>query len=136
MKQAERLILDSGNRPTPSRIAVLNELVNAQHALTHPEILQSLSLNGQYDRVTVYRVLDWLTEVGLAHAIVGQDRARRFQLSQKNTMHQHAHFKCTACGKVFCLEGVHLTPPAQIPEHFTVDSVELNIKGRCAECSV
>lgn len=135
MNQAEQFILESGQRPTPSRVAVLNELVNAPNALTQPEILQSLNQSGQFDRVTVYRVLDWLTEAGLAHAIMGQDRARRFQLSQKNNAHQHAHFKCTNCGKVLCLENVHISKPTQLPAHFTVESVELNIKGCCADCT-
>ena len=134
MENAEQLIRDAGQRPTPSRIAVLNVLAGAQHALTHPEILQALGSEASFDRVTLYRVLDWLLEHSLAHAIMGHDRARRFQHTQKNTLHQHAHFKCTSCGKVFCLEGVHARLPAQIPEHFTVDSIELNIKGCCADC--
>ncbi|OAM53182.1 Fur family transcriptional regulator [Methylovorus sp. MM2] len=131
MNEAEHLILDAGQRPTASRVAVLNILANASNALTHTEILDQLD---NFDRVTLYRVLDWLVDGGLAHAIMGQDRARRFQLTQKNTAHQHAHFKCNQCGKVYCLDGVHIKPPQQIPKHFTVESVELNISGRCADC--
>ena len=131
---AEQRIVESGQRPTPSRIAVLVALADAPHALTHTEIMQRLNTEAAFDRVTLYRVLDWLLEHGLAHMITGPDRARRYQLSQHDTLHQHAHFKCTDCGKVYCLEGIRAQLPSKIPEHFTVESIELNLQGCCAQC--
>lgn len=132
MSQAEHLIIDNGLRATQARTAVLTVLLNAGSALSHAEIQDHLQ---DLDRVTLYRVLDWLVDHHLVHSITGQDRARRFQVSQPKVPHQHAHFKCIQCGKVFCLDAVSIKQPEPLPRHFTVDSVELNIHGHCADCS-
>ncbi|MDP5007529.1 MAG: transcriptional repressor, partial [Glaciimonas sp.] len=66
------------------------------------------------DRVTLYRALDCLTDAGLAHKIAGDDRVFLYSASAEfagnidslpRAQHQHGHFKCTRCAKVFCLDG-------------------------------
>ncbi|ABE49501.1 ferric uptake regulator, Fur family [Methylobacillus flagellatus KT] len=135
MHNAERMIHEIGQRPTSSRVAVLNVLMESEFPLTHHEILQTLTQEAPFDRVTLYRVLDWLVECNLVHPIMGDDRARRFQLTQRNAKHHHAHFECSSCGKIFCLDEVKPRIPNSVPSHFTVESVELNIKGQCDHCN-
>lgn len=134
MKIARQLITNAGQRPTLIRAAVLSALLDADDALSHAELLERLLPHGEFDRVTVYRALDWLVTQGLAHKVAGAGRAWRFRSSLNETMHRHAHFQCNHCGKVFCLPDVQPALPRQIPASFSVESIELNIKGTCSEC--
>ncbi|PPC82519.1 MAG: transcriptional repressor [Methylotenera sp.] len=146
----QQLFTDAGLRSTKARIAVLKVLASADNALSHPEILDKMSLQKEFDRVTIYRVLDWLTEHGLVHKISGDNRAWKFQFSQNsythvesntqkkqllNNSHQHAHLHCTSCGKVTCIH--ELTPQfsKQVLAQYHVESIDINIKGLCEACS-
>ncbi|CAH1202545.1 Zinc uptake regulation protein ZUR [Candidatus Nitrotoga sp. BS] len=133
MNKADRMIQEIGERPTVVRSAVLDVLLNAGSALAHPEVLERLKSLGEFDRVTVYRVLEWLVIHGLTHKVAGTGRACRFQATHPDTTHRHAHFQCNACGKICCLTDVkpELT---SLPKHFTIESIELNIKGVCDNC--
>lgn len=136
MDTAEQLIHNIGQRPTPIRNAVLALLLSSGEALTHTEVLERLQgLVGPTDRVTVYRTLDWLVAQGLAHKVGGSGRAWRFQVTRNETMHRHAHFECTYCGKVMCLPDIRLDLPKQIPADFSVEYIELNLKGACSDCT-
>jgi len=137
MNESEKIIADLGLRATASRVAVLSILNLADNALSHQELLNLLAAedaSAAFDRVTLYRVLDWLLANGIIHKVTGQDRAWRFQINRADAMHRHAHFQCTHCGKTFCLSDVHPKKPPSLPAYFTVESVELNIKGLCADC--
>jgi Fur family ferric uptake transcriptional regulator len=135
--KAEQLIRESGDRSTPSRVRVFSLLLAKKSPVTHHQIEADLDRSGKIDRVTLYRVLDWLTEKGLVHKVVSDDRVWRFRINQSDTAsHQHAHFKCTQCAKVICLEDVHAdigTPVLPAGYHRT--ETELTVKGICAECT-
>lgn len=134
MNIAEQLIQNIGQRSTAVRGAVLSVLLNAVDALSHSEVLEHLQKLGAFDRVTVYRALDWLVAQGLVHKVAGAGRAWRFQVTRSETMHRHAHFQCHRCGKVLCLPDVQPALPEGVPSSFSVDAIELNIKGTCADC--
>jgi Fur family ferric uptake transcriptional regulator len=135
MNSADQLIQASGQRATPVRSAVLSILMETDAALSHAEILDRLQALGEFDRVTVYRVLDWLVERGLLHKVAGAGRAWRFRLTRNETMHRHAHFQCNQCGRIFCLPDVQPVLPKKVPASFSVESIELNLKGICDDCS-
>ncbi|MFV1921696.1 MAG: Fur family transcriptional regulator [Methylotenera sp.] len=131
---AKQMIEQSGLRPTAARVAVLDLLIVANNALAHAEIIERLSDNDQYDRVTIYRVLDWLTDNHLIHRIPCDDRAVKFQVSLAHTSHQHAHLHCTQCHKIICLDTLQPSVSKQISKQFQVESVDMIIKGRCPDC--
>jgi Fur family transcriptional regulator, ferric uptake regulator len=152
MHTAELIFQQSGLKSTVSRLEVTTVLTRNEHPLTHQEILSQLA--DSFDRVTLYRVLDWLLQNEVVHRISGEDRAWRYQLNanHKNKtnktkysnadspnnktfkQHSHAHFQCDYCGKVFCLDEVYPKLTHNLPTNFVVDSIELNIKGKCANC--
>ena len=134
MNTAEQLIQNTGKRSTPVRSAILDVLLNAEDVLSHSEVLEHLQQSGTFDRVTVYRALDWLVAQGLVHKVAGAGRAWRFQVTRSESMHRHAHFQCHHCHKVFCLPEVQPALPKELPSNFSIDSIELNIKGICADC--
>jgi len=135
MMTANQIIQEAGLRPTANRLAVLDALLHSDNPLTHQELLNLLSDSHDFDRVTLYRVLDWLLTNDIVHKVAGDNRAWRFQLNTTNSSHRHAHFECTHCGKIYCLAEVSPRIP-KLPKDFQADSIELNIKGRCAACLV
>lgn len=123
-----------GARATPARVAVLQLLQGAERALSHHDVEQALA-DADIDRVTLYRVLDWMVESGLAHRVTDAERVFRFSIASPTAPahSEHAHFRCEACGKVFCLEDIPINRPA-LPAGFSSHSVELCITGQCARC--
>lgn len=155
MQNAKLIFQQLGLKSTVPRLEVTAVLARNQHPLTHQDVLKQLPDN--FDRVTLYRVLDWLLQNKVIHRIAGEDRAWRFQLNlndikttesinssysksrlqTKNKMfeqHSHAHFQCGSCGKVFCLDDVYPKLSNDLPKDFIVKSIELSIKGKCANC--
>jgi Fur family ferric uptake transcriptional regulator len=131
---AQDRIRAAGERLTGPRSAVLAILLGSETALTHHEIEQALGTNASMDRVTVYRILDWLVALGLAHRIPGEDRTWRFHASHARAARPHAHFTCSRCGKTVCLEDVAVPGSVKVPRGFVRQGVELTVKGLCAAC--
>ena len=124
----------TGARATPARLRVLQLLRDTPAALTHNEIELAL---GPFalDRVTLYRVLDWLVECGLAHK--NSDAQRVFRFFGRAIAGEHAthtHFRCEHCGGVFCLDAA---PPAapRLPAGFSLSRMDFDLRGRCANCT-
>ena len=145
--QATLRLRTTGVRVTSARVEVLALLLQQQRAMSHTEMQEALPVT---DRVTLYRALDCLAEVGLAHKIVGDDRITRFRSGTahgdapqagRSAQHQHGHFQCLACAKVFCLEQtpisaqVHTQLHASLRPGFTAQGIELTIKGLCDLCN-
>jgi Fur family ferric uptake transcriptional regulator len=123
-----------GERRTPARQAVFALLLDASNALSHQDIADQLKLTGAtFDRVTLYRVLDWLVANRLAHKLAGEDRIWRFN-AVRDEQHVHPHFHCTQCGRVSCLDTVHVDI-SPLPSGFSLISAETTIQGICLECS-
>lgn len=127
------LIRRTGARATPARIRVLRLLRVAPTALTHNEIELAL---GQpvVDRVTLYRVLDWLVDCGLAHRNTDAHRVFRFSAAAAGEHTTHIHFRCEHCGGVFCLDAA---PPAapSLPAGFSLSRMDFDLRGCCSSCS-
>ena len=138
---AEELIRTTGARVTNARIEILATLLKADGALTHGDIESRLSEASGIDRVTVYRVLDWLTQQDLAHRISGDDRVWRFMInpqqnSAKSAAHgHHAHFTCETCGQTFCLDKTIPKVDVKLPKGFRPSEIDLLVRGRCAACA-
>ncbi|MFZ6845702.1 Fur family transcriptional regulator [Undibacterium sp. RuTC16W] len=154
---AEHMLQQATIRVTEARTSVLTTLLNTSRALSHQEIQDTLP---EMDRVTLYRALDCLTDAGLAHKIAGDDRIFRYNtgsddqahIATSGIQHQHGHFKCTRCAKVFCLDEeqhctnqshhhpslqdqLQATLQATLGKGFQNHDIELTIKGWCAECA-
>jgi Fur family transcriptional regulator, ferric uptake regulator len=151
---AEAAIRATSERLTQPRVAVLAALLSFDHAVSHTDVATALA-SETIDRVTVYRVLDWLVSVGIAHRISGDDRVWRFMLNASanhrtasraasrttnSATHRaphesHAHFTCEACGQTFCLEAVKPKMDLRVPEGFRTSEVDVKLRGRCAHCA-
>ena len=133
--QATRLLQQHGAVLTPARARVLQLLLAADAAMSHQALQQAASASGQpFDKVTLYRVLDWLVAQGLVHSVMGHDRVRRFSPMQAHST--HAHFECRDCGRLFCLRGTLPLAKPEIPEGFQPDHLDITVHGRCADCAM
>lgn len=166
---AEARLREASVRTTAARVKVLAALLGARCAFSHQDVQDTLI---DMDRVTLYRALDCLTDAGLAHKIAGDDRIFRYSAGTEHgehgaaphsvrspTQHQHGHFKCTRCSKVFCLDssneaGLESGAAAEAAKRqsalrrqlqsalqetlgkgFQSHDIELTIKGWCADCA-
>jgi len=151
---AENQLRDSRLRVTDARIKVLAALLGAPYAFSHQDVQDTLV---DMDRVTLYRTLDCLTDAGLAHKIAGDDRVFHYNTASMEAgqhgevaqvqQHQHGHFKCTRCARVFCIDevdagadaalrkGLQSALRASLGKGFQSHDIELTIKGWCADCA-
>lgn len=139
--RAESRLRDASVRVTDARVKVLAALIEASSASSHQD-MQELFVD--MDRVTLYRALDCLTEAGLAHKIAGDDRVFRYSSGTEQSGehehgthlhgagHQHGHFKCTRCARVFCLDGNVLWPAAGTTADTTPGSAKPREGGMAA----
>jgi Fur family ferric uptake transcriptional regulator len=133
---AQRMLAGRGARSTRARIDVLSVLLASGAALTHHEVERRLKKGHDIDRVTLYRVLEWLTEQGIAHKVSSDDRVWRFSVAghAHPATGAHAHFQCSDCGKVICLDEARM-PDISLPRGFRRREVEVTDKGSCDACA-
>jgi len=130
VKQARARLQATGERATAIRERVLAALLQARQPLSHQELESRLA---PIDRVTLYRVLDWLVGQRLAHRVAGADRIGRFAFAAPHHG-EHAHFECRSCNAVMCL-GEIPSVAVSVPRGYRLDAVELTAKGLCARCA-
>lgn len=138
---AEAQLRAASIRVTDARVKVLAVLLDAQRAVSHQDVQDAFA---DMDRVTLYRALDCLTAAGLAHKIAVDDRVFRYSAGAEHgglQQHQHGHFKCTRCAKVFCLDSIGEADKLQqalqdtLGKGFQSHDIEFTIKGWCADCA-
>jgi Fur family transcriptional regulator, ferric uptake regulator len=139
--RAEAQLRGASVRITDARIKVLAALLDAERAFSHQDVQEAFA---DMDRVTLYRALDCLTDAGLAHKIAGDDRVFRYSAGADHGSephHQHGHFKCTRCSRVFCLDSIAEAETLQnalqqsLGKGFRSHDIEFTIKGWCADCA-
>lgn len=131
LSKAEEKIIEAGERGTAARVEILAALLASPKAVTHCELEERF--RDRINRVTIYRILDWLTAKHLAHRIAGEDRVWRFTAGNED-LHQHAHFQCEKCGQVVCLDKVNLAFAVALPEGFRSHHIDMTVRGDCAKC--
>lgn len=122
-------------RVTPARQAVIEILKATRQALTHHEIELQARANGvRFDRVTLYRALDWLVANGMAHKVAAEDRVWRFNAARGNARHQ-AHFHCDTCGSVHWVDFPSHEISISLPGGFRTERTEIMLRGSCGACA-
>ncbi|MFK7966264.1 MAG: Fur family transcriptional regulator [Burkholderiaceae bacterium] len=134
---AQDLIRALNERVTRARVATLNALLDSPVALSHHEVLDRLDTAGEtIDRVTVYRTLEWLVQVQLAHRVSSKSRAWHFSAHASGHHDEaHAHFECRACQRVYCIESASPPTSPSVPSGFKVEQAMLKLEGTCANCA-
>jgi len=129
---AEEILRHHGLKNTGCSKYIVNELIKEEIALSEYEIKQSLP--DLFDRVTFYRSLKTLEEKGVIHRVVLHDSTIKYALNKDNLPNkEHAHFHCTKCDSVTCLE-TEIEPSGNLPNGFSIETVEILYEGTCPEC--
>lgn len=121
---------------TESRKKILNLFLNVNGALAHGDIERKAG--EKFDRVTVYRTLQTFVEKGIIHTIPTTDNSVRYALCKDNCTEghhhdNHVHFICLQCGTTLCLEDV-VVPEIKMSKGFSINEIEVVVKGICLDC--
>jgi len=130
------LLQDRRLSATPHRLIVLEIIGNSPSPLTPLEIFATLERGHRMNKVTLYRILDLLTENGLVERIPGADRTFRYGLAPGDH-HRHAHFFCSSCGAMQCLSPEALSvdvPSFQKRFPALIKNVAIRLDGICKDC--
>lgn len=135
----DRLLLESGLRPSPARILVTKVLQKSNKPLSVQEIEQILET---LDRSSITRTLPRLLEAGLIHGFSDGSGSMKYEFC-RSSHHQpaaphndlHAHFRCHKCGETICLTDVKIKMP-RIPQGYKAENVSFIITGLCPGCDV
>jgi Fur family transcriptional regulator, ferric uptake regulator len=121
-------------RNTKAKAEILKFIIEANRAVSHTDIQKSLG--GICDRVTIYRVLERLTDEKSVHRIVNVDGVINYapchSCSSHHT-HNHVHFSCITCNELSCLENNEIS--LSLPEGYFFKEAFLTVSGICKNCS-
>lgn len=130
-----QMLRENGYRLTASRQLVLETLVDCDRHLSADELSAEVnSRNSGIGRMTIYRTLDLLCELGLLRPIYQGVRAARYVLLDQG---RHHHFICSACDDVFEVEECLIEEAAVLLQDrtgFEVRSHLLELYGICDRC--
>jgi Fur family transcriptional regulator, ferric uptake regulator len=130
--EPEKVLHDHNLKRTGCREGIIDVITRAGQPLSENEIRNRLP--GHFDRTTFYRSFKTLLENHILHKIAVGNQLVKYAIgSQDVDMKNHAHFHCTSCNEIRCLEPVPVQP-VNIPENYVVLETEVIIKGFCAQC--
>jgi Fur family ferric uptake transcriptional regulator len=126
-------------RHTRQRKAVLDTLQCGRQALSPPEILaRARETVPTLNLSTVYRQIAALLGEELVAAVALPGQPMRYEPAceeaHEDPGHHHHHFHCTACDRVYALHACPGPMQDLVPRGFKVESHELTLHGRCADC--
>jgi len=133
--QARRILKSAKLYCTAGRVAVLRILLKANKPLRQDEIAGRLGKKS-FDKVTIYRTLESLLEVGLVHKAFLDERARHFELARNCSETQcHPHFTCTSCGNTHCLTEMSIPKVKSAHKGFRIHRQQTRLEGLCPACA-
>lgn len=134
-KQSAILLKSSNLKSTGARLALLDIFKHAKKPLSVSEIFALLKQD-KTDKVTLYRNVEALAELGILKQIRLKDRQAYYELVEQK---HHHHLICKQCGKIKDIATCNLdtvkktvlktTGFASISEH------SLEFFGICASCA-
>jgi Fur family ferric uptake transcriptional regulator len=131
----ENKLTQKGIAPTAMRLLVIEKLSQQKAAISHKELT---ALFEKADATTLFRTLKTFLEHKLIHTIEDGTGLIKYALCQEGCTCSpndlHSHFHCTKCQKTFCLLNAKPSP-INLPQNFTLQSINLVLKGVCDACS-
>lgn len=125
-----------GYKLTPQRRAVLKVLSSSQEHLTPTDIYDKVrSECPGIGLVTIYRLLQILTELGFICEIHANDNSRRYLITRQPE--HHHHLICSGCGTVVEFTDCDLSGLGKRLSRetgFEIETHLLEFVGRCRGC--
>ncbi|MES2879008.1 MAG: Fur family transcriptional regulator [Pseudomonadota bacterium] len=135
-------------RTSAARLVLGWLLAHPDTSYTHAQLQVALQGDSTLalDRVTLYRLIDRLTQVGLLLCRVDANRVRRYQ-AMPASVHATPHFECQSCHRDQPLSGelqgnagdLERAAEAALAALRTLGyqgvSMDLSLRGVCADCA-
>lgn len=141
---ANETLKKAGYKLSKPRQVIINLLAQSNKALTPYEMRDVLHQQKiKADIVTIYRVLELLEKLALAHKVLGFNGYIRCSMEEDSHIHPiqnstcHHYILCKKCHKVEEVEGEDLSAiEKNITKNsgFQIDSHYLEFKGLCQNC--
>lgn len=133
-KKLENHLRNRKIRPTAMRELVLKVLTDQSTAISLADLEKNFE---KADKVTLYRTLKTFEKKKLIHSIDDGTGSVKYALCQENCQCNpedlHIHFLCTICSKTYCLDHIAV-PKVQLPAGFSLDGINMVVKGKCSNC--
>jgi Fur family transcriptional regulator, peroxide stress response regulator len=128
-----RQLTTSGFRFTPQRQQVYDVLMHKQDHPTADEVfIRAKKQMPEISHATVYNCLDALVKSGLVRQVTLDRGATRFCPN----MHEHCHFYCDACDRVYDVDlPATVREAIALPKGFNAKHFDMGIHGLCADCA-
>jgi len=132
------ILRQNGYRLTPQRHAILRAIAGSHDHMTPAEICERVRKeNPKVGLVTVYRVINLLTELKLVCRVNLRGNSQSYLM--RRPLEHHHHLVCSQCGRVVDFTDCDLSYLEQRLSRETGFKIEghlLEIYGRCPECAV
>ena len=132
--EIDKKLTDKNIKPTAMRELVLQVLSEQKTATSLPELERKFE---KADKATLYRTLKTFEENKLIHSIDDGTGSVKYALCQDacecHPEDLHVHFLCTRCKKTYCLNDITV-PTINLPKKFSLESVNMVVKGACSNC--
>lgn len=125
-------LMKAGIRPSVQRLAIYEFVKNNPIHPTADVVYDALRDElGSLSLTTVYNTLKLFVDAGLVQMLNIDESFRCFDGDTTT----HAHFRCEKCGKIvdFNIKKEFLSMVEGLDE-YTIDSVQLYLKGLCPQC--
>ena len=120
-------------RRTRQRDAIWRVFQDAGRPLGPAEVLSTARSNvTRLGIATVYRAIGALRDEGLLVAVEIPGQPPCYEIAG---LTHHHHFYCKLCGRVYEMEGCLLKDGHPSPPGFRVESHEVTLYGKCADCA-
>lgn len=121
-------------KPTAIRLLVVDAILSAGHAVSLSDLEVMLDT---VDKSSIFRTLELFVKHHIVHSIDDGSGSVKYEICEGEDEctldDMHVHFYCTVCHKTFCFKTIHI-PLVQLPEGFTLESVNYMAKGVCKDC--
>ncbi len=106
VQNAKEILKENVQCITESRLVILTFLMQSPKAYALSDIERDLDKS--MDRVTVYRTLNFFTDIGLALKIVDHKGTCPYLFNHESHDHIkiHPHLRCKECNTVVCLPSL------------------------------
>ncbi|MFQ6035878.1 MAG: Fur family transcriptional regulator, partial [Sedimentisphaerales bacterium] len=133
--QAQEMLKAAKLYCTKCRVAILKVLLKTGKPLRQEQVAKRLGKK-RFNKVSIYRTLASLLEVGLVHRAFMHERAWHFELAKDCSESQcHPHFTCTSCGDTHCLTGMTLPMAKSLHKGFVIHRQQVRLEGLCPACT-
>ena len=133
-KKLDNKLVSKNIKPTAMRELVLKVLIEQKTAISLSKLEQKFE---NADKSTLYRTLKTFENSKLIHSIDDGTGSIKYALcldiGQCQPEDFHIHFLCTKCNQTSCLNDYPI-PIIKLPDDFSLESVNMVVKGICSNC--